>query len=118
MSLPVSIHAAFFGLIAVIDGKHYDAQAKPKQKALETYEEEIDEGKAAVLHEELLRGIHSISVGNLGVGKTVTVTVRWAELLRFHDGVGQLRIPLSVGDVYGISPLEDVDTLTVGGSYP
>ncbi|MCY3628580.1 MAG: VIT domain-containing protein [Bacteroidetes bacterium] len=118
MSLPVSVHAAFFGLSAVIDGKHYDAQAKPKQEALETYEEAIDEGKAAVLHEELLRGIHSLSVGNLGASKTVTVTTRWAESLRFHDGSGQLRIPLTVGDVYGISPLEDVDTLTVGGPIP
>ena len=118
MSLPVSIHAAFFGLSAVIDGKYYDAQAKPKQDALETYEEAIDEGQAAVLHEELLPGIHSLSVGNLGSGKTVTVTTRWAELLRFHDGTGQLRIPLTVGDVYGISPLEDVDALTTGGPTP
>ena len=118
MSLPVSIHAAFFGLSAVIDGKSYDAQAKPKQEALETYEEAIDEGQAAVLHEELLPGIHSLSVGNLGPGKTVTVTTRWAELLRFHDGTGQLRVPLTVGDVYGISPLEDVDALTTGGPTP
>ena len=118
MSLPVSIHAAFFGLSAVIDGKSYDAQAKPKQEALETYEEAIDDGQAAVLHEELLPGIHSLSVGNLGSGKTVTVTTRWAELLRFHDGTGQLRIPLTVGDVYGISPLEDVDALTTGGPTP
>ncbi|MXX96648.1 MAG: VWA domain-containing protein [Rhodothermaceae bacterium] len=118
MSLPVSVHAAFFGLSAVIDGKHYDAQAKPKQEALETYEEAIDQGKATVLHEELLKGIHSLSVGNLGAGKTVTATTRWAESLRFHDGSGQLRIPLTVGDVYGISPLEDVDTLTVGGPVP
>ena len=118
MSLPVSIHAAFFGLSAVIDGKSYDAQAKPKQEALETYEEAIDEGQAAVLHEELLPGIHSLSVGNLGSGKTVTVTTRWAELLRFHDSTGQLRIPLTVGDVYGISPLEDVDALTTGGPTP
>lgn len=118
MSLPVSIHAAFFGLRAVIDGKAYDAKAKPKQEALETYEEAIDEGKTAVLHEELLPGIHSLSVGNLGSGKMVTVTTRWAELLRFHDGTGQMRVPLTVGDVYGISPLEDVDALTTGGPTP
>lgn len=118
MSLPVSIHAAFFGLRAAIDGKAYDAKATPKQEALETYEEAIDEGKTAVLHEELLPGIHSLSVGNLGSGKMVTVTTRWAELLRFHDGTGQLRVPLTVGDVYGISPLEDVDALTTGGSTP
>jgi len=118
MSLPVSVHAAFFGLSAEIDGKRYDAQAKPKHEALETYEEAIDQGKAAVLHEELLRGIHSLSVGNLGSGKTVVITTRSAELLRFHDGTGYLRIPLTVGDVYGVSPLEDVDTLATGGPIP
>jgi len=118
MSLPVSVHAAFFGLSAEIDGKYYDAQAKPKHQALETYEEAIDQGKAAVLHEELLRGIHSLSVGNLGSGKAVVITTRSAELLRFHDGTGYLRIPLTVGDVYGVSPLEDVDTLATGGPIP
>ena len=118
MSLPVPVQAAFFGLSAVIDGKRYEANAMAKVEARETYEDALDEGKAAVLHEELLRGVHSLSVGNLGAGHTVEVTMHWAELVRFHGDSGQLRIPLTVGDVYGVSPLEDVDTLETGGPIP
>lgn len=119
MSLPVPVRAAFFGLSAVIDGQRYDAQVKSKLAARENYEGALDAGKAAVLHEELLRGIHSLSVGNLGAGKEVQVVTRWAELLRFHEGTGELRIPLTVGDVYGVSPLtESVDDLETGGPVP
>ncbi|MDE2955605.1 MAG: VIT domain-containing protein [Bacteroidota bacterium] len=118
MSIPVPVQAAFFNLSAVIGGKRYEAQAKSKRQARDDYEEAIDEGKAAVLHEELLRGIHSLSVGNLGAGQVAEVTSHWAEPLRFFEGIGQLRIPLTVGDVYGISPLEDVDTLETGGPVP
>ncbi len=99
MSLPVSVHAAFFGLSAEINGKKYDAVAKLKHAALETYEEANNEGKTAVLHEELLRGIHSLSVANLGAGQTVIIATRYVDLLRFHDGAAYLRIPLSVGDL-------------------
>ena len=119
MSLPVPVRAAFYGLTAMIDGKRYNGQAKSKLEAREIYEDALDEGRAAVLHEELLRGIHSLSVGNLGAGKKVTVVTRWVELLRFQEGAGQLRIPLTVGDVYGVSPLaEAVDELKTGGSVP
>lgn len=118
MSIPVPVQAAFFRLIASIDGKNYEAQAKEKTHAREIYEKSMDQGIAAVLHEELLRGIHSISVGNLGAGKTAVVTTYWAELLRVHEGTGSIRIPLTVGDVYGISPLEDVDALSTGGPMP
>ncbi|MCY4225476.1 MAG: VIT domain-containing protein [Bacteroidetes bacterium] len=118
MTIPVSVYASFFGLTALIDGKQYHAETQPKQEALATYEEAIDEGQTAVLHAEILRGIHSLSVGNLGSQKTVIVTSRSVELLRFHEGTGQLRIPLTVGDVYGVSPSEEVDTLTTGGPIP
>ena len=118
MSIPVPVQAAFFGLSAVIGGKSYQAMAQPKANAREFYEQALDTGKAAVLHEELLRGIHSLSVGNLGAGESAVVTSHYAEPLRFFEDTGQLRIPLTVGDVYGVSPLEDVDTLEAGGPVP
>lgn len=118
MSIPVPVQAAFFGLSAVIGGERYDAIAEPKSVARETYETALDEGKAAVLHEELLRGIHSLAVGNLEARESAVVTFHYAEPLRFFGDTGQLRIPLTVGDVYGVSPLEDVDTLETGGPVP
>ncbi len=115
LSIPVPVHAAFFGLTAKIGGRHLRATAMLSEAARQEYEDAIDEGNAAVLHEELIRGVHFLSVGNLGAGVRAEVTTRWAMPLRFQADRGHLRIPLTVGDVYGISGLPDSDDLVNGG---
>ena len=82
LSLPIPVHAAFFGLTAKIDGRILKGIAQAWEEAGKTYEEAIDEGKTAVLHEELLRGVHAFSVGNLAPGGMIEVTTRWADTLR------------------------------------
>ena len=68
------------------------------EEARETYEDAISEGKTAVLHEELLRGVHALSVGNLAPGAMIEVTTRWADTLRkVETSCGRLRIPMTVG---------------------
>ncbi len=118
LSLPVPVHAAFFGLTARIGGRLHKAVAMAKEEARETYESAIDEGRAAVLHEELLRGVHALSVANLAPGTQAEVTTRWTEPLRFSGPRGRLRIPLTVGDVYGLSGLQETDELAHGGPVP
>ena len=106
LSLPVPVHAAFFGLTAKIDSRILKGIAQAREEARETYEEAVSEGKTAVLHEELLRGVHALSVGNLAPGAMIEVTTRWADTLRSAAAsCGRLRIPMTVGDVYGIAPL-------------
>ena len=115
LSLPVPVHAAFFGLTAKIDGRILKGIAQAREEARETYEEAVSEGKTAVLHEELLRGVHALSVGNLAPGAMIEVTTRWADTLRSAAATcGRLRIPMTVGDVYGISDLPETDELTHG----
>ena len=115
LSLPVPVHAAFFGLTAKIDGRILKGIAQAREEARETYEEAVSEGKTAVLHEELLRGVHALSVGNLAPGGMIEVTTRWADTLRSAAAsCGRLRIPMTVGDVYGISNLPETDELTHG----
>ena len=115
LSLPVPVHAAFFGLTAKIDGRILKGIAQAREEARETYEEAVSEGKTAVLHEELLRGVHALSVGNLAPGAMIEVTTRWADTLRSAAAsCGRLRIPMTVGDVYGISDLPETDELTHG----
>ena len=118
LSIPVPVHAAFFGLTAKIGGKLYEATAAPRGEARENYEDAIDEGRGAVLHEEVLRGVHMLSVANLAPGAEAEVRIRWAEPLRLLDAAARLRIPLTVGDVYGISGLPDTDELVHGGDVP
>ncbi len=115
LSIPVPIHAAFFGLTARIGGKLHRARAMPRSAAREAYEDAIDEGKTAVLHEELLRGVHALSVANIASGEEAEVTTCWAEPLRYQGSSGQLRIPLTVGDVYGLSGLPETDELVHRG---
>ncbi len=116
LSFPVPIHAAFFGLTVKIDGRTHKGVAQAREEARATYENAIDQGRAAVLHEELLRGVHSLSVGNLAPGASVDVTSRWAEALCCVGRHERLRIPLTVGDVYGISGLPETDELIHGGT--
>lgn len=118
LTFPVPVHAAFFGLTAKIGDRVLEAEAYAKEEARYEYEEAIEEGKAAVLHEEILRGVHMISLANLMPGASVEVTTCWAESLRCHGSIGRLRIPMTVGDVYGVSGLPESDDLTHGGASP
>lgn len=69
----------------------------------------------AVLHEEVLRGIHQITLGHLAPGREVKITSKWAMPLAVSaTGGGLLHIPVTVGDIYGRSPLADVDDLCHG----
>jgi hypothetical protein len=82
----------------------------PKRSAIRlraSYEKGIDEGKASVLHEELLPGIHMLSVGQVGAGATIEVISRFAMAATHAGDRSTLRIPLTVGDVYGHSDLSD-----------
>ena len=115
LTLPVPVQATFFGLTAKVGDRQLAGIAQKREEARDTYEDAIDEGKTAVLHEELLRGVHLLSVANVAAGAKIEVTIRWAEVLRCRGNHGRLRIPMTVGDVYGCSGLSDVDELTHGG---
>jgi hypothetical protein len=115
VTFPVPVHAVLFDLEARIDGRVVKARASRRTQARKVYEGAIARGKAAVLHEEILRGVHMLSVAHLGPGKEIEVTSSWAVALSFVGDQGQLRIPLTAGDIYGRSGLPDSDDLMTGG---
>lgn len=118
MTFPVPVHAVLFALEARIDGRLVKGCARQRQQAREVYEAAVEAGKAAVLHEEVLRGIHTLSAANIRPGGEIEVTLRWAAALSHVAGQGLLRIPLTVGDVYGCSGLPDADKLTHSAREP
>ena len=65
LTMPVAFDAVVTGLEAMIDGRKLLAVSKAKKEARETYEGAIDAGKMTILHEEALRGVHVLSVGQL-----------------------------------------------------
>jgi hypothetical protein len=109
------VHASLFDLTARVGERVLHAHARRRQAAREEYEGAIDAGKTAVLHEEVLRGVHMLSVAHVPPGAEVEVRSVWALTLTNIDGQGSLRIPLTVGDIYGRSTLPDSDDLVHGG---
>lgn len=115
LTFPVPVHATLFDLTAEIEGREMHAKAQARSEAREVYEDAVTRGKSAVLHEELLKGIHMISVANIQTGGEIKVTTKWAMPLSVIGGRASLRIPQTLGDVYGRSGLCDADELLTGG---
>lgn len=111
LTLPVGFDAAVTGLAARIDGCHFVATAKEKSRARADYEAALDEGRLTVLHEELLRGVHMLSVGNLAPGKEVEVEITALSVLAQGSDGPFLRIPVTAGQLYGVSPFAASDDL-------
>jgi hypothetical protein len=107
--------AVLFSLTARIAGRVLKARAQRKSQARDDYEDALERGKTAVLHEEVLRGVHMLSIGHVPPGAEVEVSATWAMTLTNLNGRGYMRIPLTVGDIYGRSGLPDSDDLTSGG---
>jgi Vault protein inter-alpha-trypsin domain/von Willebrand factor type A domain len=116
ITFPVPVHATLLALSARIGDRTIKGIAQARAKARETYETAIDTGKTAVLHEEVLRGVHMLSVGHIPPGTEIAVTDRWAMPMAAtaRDGVTTLRIPTTVGEIYGRSPLAESDDLATG----
>ena len=115
MTFPAPLKATLFSLTANIDGRNLKAIAETSLKAREAYENAVGRGRSAVLHEELLRGIHMVAVANLGPGCQIMLSASWVLPLTIAGSRAHLRIPQSVGDVYGRSPLPDAVALVTGG---
>jgi hypothetical protein len=114
LTFPVAFDAVVTGLTAEIDGRRLVAEAKSKDAARRRYEDAIERGKMAVLHEEVLKGVHVLSVAQLAPGAEVEVTVETVAPLATVGGTPMLRIPTTVGEIYGTSPLMPADDLVTG----
>jgi hypothetical protein len=116
LTFPLPVHAVLFELLLRIDGRTLAARAEPRVAARATYEAALGEGRLAVLHEELLRGIHMLSVGPVPADAALEVEAAFALPLALSEGAGRLVLPLTVGEVYGSSGLADVDDLASGAA--
>ena len=115
ITFPVPVHAVLYELRTTIDGRVLKAHAERKGTARQSYEDGIGRGQTAVLHEEVLRGVHMLSVGHLAPGTEIVIEATWATTLSQSGGIGRMRIPLTVGDIYGRPALPDCDDLVHGG---
>ncbi len=115
ITFPLPIHATLFDLRVRSGGRDLIGRALRRTEARDNYEQALERGKTAVLHEELLRGIHMLSIGHIPAGAEVEVRTRWAITLTNVNRKATLRIPTTAGDVYGSPHLPDSDRLIHGG---
>ena len=73
LTMPVGFDTVVTGLSATVDDRKLIAIAKTQSAARDDYEGAIDEGKMAILHEEVLKGVHTLSIAQLAPGKKVMV---------------------------------------------
>ncbi|HEV8025841.1 MAG TPA: VIT domain-containing protein [Stellaceae bacterium] len=113
LTFPVPIHATLHRLVAKIGERTLTGSAMPRAKARHAYEKAVDDGRTAVLHEELVRGIHMLSIAHIPPGSEVKVTHSWISAMSPRGaGKAVLRVPVNLGDVYGDSPFSDADDLS------
>src|SRR3954447_11460792 len=93
ITFPIPVHAVLFALEARIEGRVLNARAQRKSAAREAYEDALERGKTAVLHEEVLRGVHMLSVGHIPPGAEIEVSATSTMTLTNINGRGSLRIP-------------------------
>jgi hypothetical protein len=115
MTFLVPVDATLCTLTANIDGRVLHAVARAREKASKTYETAVNSGKSAILHQELLKGIHMLCVGHVRPSGEIIVTDTWTAPLSFLDETPRLHIPTTVGEIYGRSPLAPPDDLVTGG---
>jgi hypothetical protein len=118
MTFPVPIDATLCALTARIDGRSVRAIAQTRDHARAAYEDAVDEGQATVLHEEVIAGVHMLSIGHVRPEAEIVVCATWTAPLSFAEAEPRLRIPLTVGEIYGHLPLSDCDDLVTGGGVP
>ena len=111
LTMPVGFDAVVTGLSATVDDRKLVAVAKTQSAARDDYEVAIDKGKMAILHEEVLKGVHTLSVAQLAPGKEVMIELETVTTMGCIAGDPFLRIPTNVGQIYGTSPLMPADDL-------
>lgn len=115
LTFPVAFDAVVTSLECEVAGRRLKGQAQAKQKARQTYETAIDNGKTAVLHEELLRGLHMVSVANVAPDAEIVVTATYVMPVALSEGHADFRVPLTIGQIFGQLPLQDSDQVKLGG---
>lgn len=122
-TFPVAWGAALLGTDIIIGEKRLQAEVFARSEAWERYEEAVYEGDSPILVEQSDSGIYTANIGNIEPGESVTLYIRYAQLLRFEQGQIRLNIPSTVAPrpdtgLDGILPLPASTTADSLVEYP
>ncbi|MFZ6746262.1 VIT and vWA domain-containing protein [Undibacterium sp. JH2W] len=93
-TFPLPVDAVLLDIEVELDGKKLSGAVVPRKKAEIDYEEAISEGNTAFMLQENGDRSYSLSIGNLAPGEACTLSMHYAQSLRFAemDGMNALRI--------------------------
>lgn len=100
-SFPLPWGAVLLGVDVVLGGRPLTGAVVEKKQATADYEEALSEGNAAIMLEKNRDHSYSLNLGNLAAGEHCTITLRYAQTLRFEQSGLRLLIPTLIAPRYG-----------------
>ena len=97
---PASTRAAVYGMTMTVGDVRIVAKIKEKEKARTEFEAAKREGKSASLLEQSRPNVFTMNVANVLPGDTISVELKYTELLVPTDGVYEFVYPTVVGPRY------------------
>ncbi|MFZ6640260.1 VIT and vWA domain-containing protein [Undibacterium sp. TC4M20W] len=93
-TFPLPVDAVLLDIEVELDGRKLSGAVVPRKEAEIDYEEAISEGNTAFMLQENGDRSYSLSIGNLAPGEACTLSMHYAQSLRFAemDGMNALRI--------------------------
>src|SRR5262245_3084917 len=97
---PASTRAAVYGMTMTVGDVRIVARIREREQASREFESAKREGKSASLLEESRPNVFTMKVANVLPGDTISVELRYTELLVQTDGVYEFVYPTVVGPRY------------------
>jgi Ca-activated chloride channel family protein len=97
---PASTRAAVYGMTMTVGDVRIVARIKEREKAKTEFEAAKREGKSASLLEQSRPNVFTVNVANVLPGDTISVELKYTELLVPTDGVYEFVYPTVVGPRY------------------
>ena len=101
---PASTRAAVYGLTMTVGDVRTVARIRERTEAAREFEAAKKEGKSASLLEQSRPNVFSMQVANVLPGDTISVELKYTELLVPTDGVYEFVYPTVVGPRYSSKP--------------
>ncbi len=99
-TFPLSTRAAVYGMQMKIGSRTVTAKIEEKKKARDDYEKAKTEGKRTSLLEQSRPNVFTMNVGNIAANDTITVELKYTELLIPEKGIYSFVYPTVVGPRY------------------
>ncbi|WP_367273074.1 marine proteobacterial sortase target protein [Marinobacter sp.] len=97
---PLPEKASVYGLTMKVGGRTIVGEVQPREEARKTYEKARDSGRHAATVEQQRPNLFTTRVANIPPGATVSVELKYQQLVRYQDGFFELSVPTTLTPRY------------------